>query len=300
VKALRHILNLTMLMTFLVMVVSGCLAFFLPFSIKITGLHALMGFLFLWMIVAHLRNNFKGLKRGGRPKELLIAVTLTGLITTLFIWQPAPVRAVLNLSSNQGASLQAFEQTVDTWNYLYTPAENYQLQLEIKFGEHYKQAAPPALAVWLENSSGYHVKTLFEPEIENALPYWQWKVAEYEKAKREAESNEAEGVDAMSSATPNASFDPRDYILPERNTEPFFMVVEVDEAGDANDDYSDQPSILYRVEIDNAYPSYFQVLEIVGYTRYDVDADSWDAYFPDGRLSTALGLIDSALLTIER
>ena len=156
------------------------------------------------------------------------------------------------------------------------------------------------IAVWLENSSGYHVKTLFEPEIENVLPYWQWKVAEYEKAKREAESNEAEGVDAMSSATPNASFDPRDYILPERNTEPFFMVVEVDEAGDANDDYSDQPSILYRVEIDNAYPSYFQVLEIVGYTQYDADADSWDAYFPDGRLSTALGLIDSALLTIER
>ena len=194
-----------------------------------------------------------------------------------------------------GASLQAFEQTVDTWNYLYTPTENYQLQLEIKFGEHYKQATPPALAVWLENSSGYHVKTLLAPSIENVLPYWQWKVAEYEKAK-----NEAEAVDAMSSATPNASFDPRDYILPERNTEPFFMVVEVDEAGDANDDYSDQPSILYRVEIDNAYPSYFQVLKIVGYTQYDVDTDSWDAYFPDGRLSTALGLIDSALLTIER
>jgi hypothetical protein len=147
----------------------------------------------------------------------------------------------------------------------------------------------------MENISGYHVKTLLEPSIENVLPYWQWKVAEYEKAK-----NEAEAVDAMSSATPNASFDPRDYILPERNTEPFFMVIEVNEAGDANDDYSDQPSILYRVEIDNAYPSYFQVLNILGYTQYDVNADSWDAYFPDGRLSTASGLIDSALLTIER
>lgn len=61
-KALRHILNLTMLLTFMVMVVSGCLAFFLPFSIKITGLHLLTGFLFLWMIVTHLRNKFEGFK----------------------------------------------------------------------------------------------------------------------------------------------------------------------------------------------------------------------------------------------
>ena len=156
------------------------------------------------------------------------------------------------------------------------------------------------LAFWIENGSGYHVKTLFAPEVGGSLPYWQWKVAEYEQAKRDAEANEIEGVDAVTSATPNASFDPRDYILPERNTEPFFLVVEVDAVGDSNEHYADQPSMLYRVEIDNAYPSYFQVLDIDGYTKYDEDEEIWEAYYPDERLTTSLSLIDSSLLTIER
>lgn len=299
-KGLRLTLNLTMLMTFAVMVVSGLLAFFLPFSIKITGLHALMGFMFLWMIVAHVRNNVSGMKRSFNPRILLSSAALTGLLTALFIWQPAPVKAILNLSQNKGASLETFELQVDTFSYLYTPAENYQLKLDIKFGESFNLASPPTLAVWLENGSGYHVKTLFAPEVEGALPYWQWKVAEYEQAKRDAEANEIEGVDAVTSATPNASFDPRDYILPERNTEPFFLVVEVDAVGDSNEHYADQPSMLYRVEIDNAYPSYFQVLDIDGYTKYDEDEGIWEAYYPDERLTTSLSLIDSSLLTIER
>lgn len=91
-----------------------------------------------------------------------------------------------------------------------------------------------------------------------------------------------------------------DYILPERNTEPFFLVVEVDAVGDSNEHYADQPSMLYRVEIDNAYPSYFQVLDIDGYTKYDEDEEIWEAYYPDERLTTSLSLIDSSLLTIER
>tara|TARA_B110001469_G_scaffold124143_1_gene137298 strand:+ start:1701 stop:2138 length:438 start_codon:yes stop_codon:yes gene_type:complete len=124
-----------MLMTFVVMVVSGCLAFFLPFSIKITGLHALMGFMFLWMIVAHVSNNVSGMKRSFNPRILLSSAALTGLLTVLFIWQPAPVKAILRLSQNKGASLETFELQVDTFSYLYTPAENYQLKLDIKFGE---------------------------------------------------------------------------------------------------------------------------------------------------------------------
>ena len=208
--------------------------------------------------------------------------------------------AILNLSSNQGASIKDFEQDANTGKYLYNATENYQLNLEIKYGKHYKHATPPSIAIWLENGSGYHVKTLFEPDSDDVLPYWRWKVIEYEKAKLKAQTNLPDEVDALSSATPNASFDPLDYILPERNTEPFYLVLEVDQAADANENYNDQPSILYRVEIDNAYPNYFQILDLLGYTKYDDSENQWDAYYPDGRQTTALSLIDSALLTIKR
>ena len=62
----------------------------------------------------------------------------------------------------------------------------------------------------------------------------------------------------------------------------------------------DQPSIIYKVEIDNKFPKTFQVLDIIGYSKYDSVEKTWDAYFPDETLTTALKLIDSALLTIER
>ena len=79
--------------------------------------------------------------------------------------------------------MQAFEQTVDTWNYLYTPAENYQLQLEIKFGEHYKQASPPAIAVWLENSSGYHVKPSLNQASKTCCPTGSGKLPNTKKPR---------------------------------------------------------------------------------------------------------------------
>jgi len=109
-----------------------------------------------------------------------------------------------------------------------------------------------------------------------------------------------EDVDAVSSATTNASFDPRDYILPERNTEPFYLMIEVNQPNDTNEHYTDQPSIIYKVEIDNKYPQAFQVLKIVGYSKYNASAKEWIASYPDRKLTSSLKLIDSALLTISR
>ncbi|MBT8036061.1 MAG: DUF4405 domain-containing protein [Verrucomicrobiae bacterium] len=296
----RKTVNLMMLLAFGVMVVSGVMAFFLPFSIKTTGLHALMGFVFLGLIVLHLGHNSQRLRQSAAWKRVLGSVSLIALLSALFIWQPAPIRAVLSTSENMGAALEMFEMDEEGAVYRYAPAENYKLKLQVEFGVGYHEASPPEMAIWLENKSSYHIKTLHRTASSKLLPYWDWKVREYEAAKEEAEQKEPENVDVISSATPNASFDPRDYILPERNTEPFYLLIEINQVGDFNQHYADQPSIIYRVEIDNAYPNYYQVLDVVGYSKFNPEEDAWDAYYPDGTLTTCLKLIDSALLVISR
>ena len=59
---------------------------------------------------------------------------------------------------------------------------------------------------------------------------------------------------------------------------------------------------MYAVsgKIDNKYPKAFQVLDMMGYSKFDPDEKAWNAYYPDGALTTSLKLINSALLTIDR
>ena len=65
-----------------------------------------------------------------------------------------------------------------------------------------------------------------------------------------------------------------------------------------------QPSLVYSVEIDNADPRAFQLLDLVGYPKREPDdengKETWALYFVDERFDSALTLINSALLTIDR
>ena len=298
-KKKKQLVNLLVASTFLVLVISGSLAYFRPFSLKTTGLHSLMGFFFILLIYLHVKQNLKGLKKSFHPKNLLLTLSITAGLTVLFIWQPKLVQAILGLSNNLGAAQDRFMMNDNGMIYHYTPTAKFKLKLEVRAGKGYQSQAPPQIAIWLENQSSYHIKTLHSTPITEELPYWSWKVKEYEKAKREVEENNGELL-AVSGATPNSSFDARDYILPERNKEAFYLVIEVNQPGDSNKSYPDQPSLIYKVEIDNKYPSAFQVLELMGYSKFDEQEESWEAYYPDGSITTALKLIDSALLTIER
>lgn len=290
-------------MIFVVTAVSGLLAFFQPFSILVVGLHALMGFVLIGLVVGHVKQNFKGIRRSFKARFVIPSLLITVLLVTLFLRRPKPIQMIQGLSQNVGAALDRFEMRDDGMLYNYTPAPNYKLELDVRAGDGYDTEAPPSIAIWLENQSSYHIKTLHSSESTEELPYWGWKVEEYEEAKLEWEEAKELGEDefhAMASATPNSSFDPADYILPERNTEPFYLVIEVNKAEDGNEFHADQPSVIYKVEIDNQFPKSFQVLDIVGYSKYDPDEEAWYTYYPDGTLTSSLKLINSALLTIER
>ena len=79
---------------------------------------------------------------------------------------------------------------------------------------------------------------------------------------------------------------------------PYRLLIEIDQPDD------DQPSLVYSVEVDNADPRAFQLLDLVGYPKREENDENgkevWALYFVDERIDSALGLIDSALLTIDR
>ena len=296
----RRLVSLLAAVTFAVMVVSGVLAFFLPFSINLVGLHSLTGFVFILFVAAHVSNNGRNLRSYLRSRVIWGVLLFLGATSLLFYLQPSPVKAVLGLSGNFGSALDRFEATEEGMVYQYHPSEDYQLKLTLIAGSGYDFDDPPRVAIWLENQGGYHIKTLRAPdEGEEDLPYWKFKRDGWAKAKAEAKAEDQPEPDAVSSPTPNGSFDPADYILPAdpENSTPYQLLVEVNDPDDG-----DQPSLVYAVEIDNLDPRTFQLLQLVGFPkREDEDGkEAWELYFIDESVTTALDLIDSALLKIRR
>tara|TARA_B110000037_G_scaffold213938_1_gene269105 strand:+ start:591 stop:1481 length:891 start_codon:yes stop_codon:yes gene_type:complete len=287
-----------------VLAVTGVIAFVKPFSLGVVGLHTLMGFVFIVLVVLHVVNNIRPLKGYLHSRALWVTLFLTGVLAALFFLQPEPVKSLLGLSGNLGPAMERFEMREDGIVFHYSPSGEYKMKLTVKAGPAYNAERPPQVAIWLENQGGYHIKTLLTPAPEDAasLPYWTFKRAGWEKAKREAD--EQGGVDVVSSPTPNGSFDPADYILPVKREDstPYRLLIEVNQPGDAHGSHSDQPSLVHVVEIDNLDPKTFQLLDLVGYPkREDKDGkEAWSLYYVDENFGSALDLIDSALLEIER
>ena len=305
----RSAVSLLVAFSFIVLAVTGVLAFILPFSIRIVGLHALIGFGFVGLIALHVFNNFRQLSGYLRSRFVWGALVATIILVAVFLWQPAPVRKVLRLSGNLGPALDRFEFTDEGMRYQYVPDPRYRMALNVRRGSAFDESHPPYFAIWLENASHYHIKTLHTPQSPTdasaALPYWDFKRRGWEEAKREAEASGKEleeelEVHALAGATQNSSFDAADYILPDDTEEslPYRLLIEIDQADD------DQASLVYGVDIDNAYPRAYQLLDLVGYPVKQEDDDEgkeeWALYYIDETFGSSLKLIDSALLTIER
>ena len=294
----RRTVSLLTAFTFLVLAVTGVIAFIQPFSIGIIGLHSLMGFVFIVLIALHILNNSHPLTSYLHSKALWATLAVTAVLTLLFWWQPAPVRWVLGTSGNLGPAMERFEMSDEGMIFDYSPSSDYKMQLTVKPGPSYHTSPPPQVAIWLENQGGYHIKTLLDPDTKKQTPYWGFKHAGWKKAKLEAER--AEAVDVVSSPTPNGSFDPADYILPgdSEDSTPYQLLLEINQPEDG------QPSLVYAVEIDNSLPRSFQLLELRGYPKREENdeqvKETWGLYYVDETFDTALDLIDSALLRIER
>jgi len=292
------------------MAVTGVIAFIQPFSIEIIGLHALTGFLFIGVVVGHIFNNSVALKKYIKSPVVLAVIGTTVATTALFYYQPTPIKKILGLSGNLGPALDLFEMDEKGMTYRYTPDPGYKMLVDLRTGPAFDLKNPPRLAVWLENQSLYHIKTLYvsdTPDNRDQLPYWAFKVKGWKKAQEEAKAKNLsleDSVDAVSEATANGSFDPADYILPtEQNASmPYRVMIEVNQPNDPSSKLEDQPSLVYEVEVDNYDPYTFQLLELVGYPALEEkeEKEEWYLSYADESIESAFEIVDSALLQIDR
>ncbi len=306
----RRLVSLFNAILFGVMAVTGIIAFIQPFSIEIIGLHALTGFLFIGVVVGHIFNNSVALKKYIKSPVVLGVIGVTIFTTLLFYYQPAPIKKILGLSGNLGPALDLFEMDEKGMTYRYSPDPGYKMLIDLRTGPAYDLKNPPRLAVWLENQSLYHIKTLYvsdTPDNREQLPYWAFKVKGWEKAQKEAEEKNLsleDSVDAVSEATANGSFDPADYILPtEQNASmPYRVMIEVNQPNDPSSKLDDQPSLVYEVEVDNYDPYTFQLLELVGFPvlEKDTEKEEWYLSYADESIESAFEIVDSVLLQIDR
>ena len=306
----RRLVSLFNAILFGVMAVTGMIAFIQPFSIEIIGLHALTGFLFIGVVAGHIFNNSVALKKYIKSPVLIGVIGVTIFTTLLFYYQPAPIKKILGLSGNLGPALDLFEMDEKGMTYKYTPDPGYKMLIDLRTGPAYDLENPPRLAVWLENQSLYHIKTLYvsdTPDSREQLPYWAFKVKGWEQAQKEAEEKNLsleDSVDAVSEATTNGSFDPADYILPtEQNASmPYRVMIEVNQPNDPSSKLDDQPSLVYEVEVDNYDPYTFQLLELVGFPvlEKDTEKEEWYLSYADETIESAFEIVDSVLLQIDR
>ena len=275
----RRAVSLITALTFSVLAVSGVLAFLRPFSINVIGLHSLTGFVFIAAISLHVANNLRPLASYRRGKALWVTAAATVALSLFFWWQPAPIKAVLGWSAHLGPALERFTMKEDGMVFDYSPAPAYKMRLTVKTGPSYQTNPAPQVAIWLENQGGYHIKTLRAPQSPKETPYWAFKHAGWEKAKHDAE--QLAGVDAVSSPTPNGSFDPADYILPNDSKEsmPYSLILEI------NQPDGQRSSLVHAVEIDNSLPRTFQLLELRGSPKREDDdekgEEKWALYYVD-------------------
>lgn len=314
---IRHIVNFGLLFAFLGLAVTGVMAFTLPFSITTTRVHIIFGALTLLLVVAHLVSRtryFSGkLKGRGSARGMVGGVFLVvGLlvVAAVFGWWPTDAAMALGYESRHREKIvrespaAGFLDEGSTRWIVREPEEPGlpSLALAIRFPD--ESGPPPAVAAWVESTTGTMIETLY---LDEALAYSEsveWQGVETQRHKllpiwrhrhTMVSGVEPSGeLDLYSAATQTHSFQ-LEKQLKERKE--FVICVEVNAVRDPNEAWPDaelgQPSLLYTGYFEPAAGGGYALLELTahgggaeqgGTLEYDLDG-----------IDSAKGLVDLLL-----
>jgi hypothetical protein len=299
----RSVASLSLFVVVCVVIVTGIIAFLRPFSITVISLHAIFGLCFVITAIWHIKNNFPSLWGYLKTREAIACIVLASALGTAILLQVAPVRIFMQLCANASPSPVKLVDEDDQIKFEYVVSDDYLLEMVVQKGSAYP-ATPPRMAIWLENQSAFHIHTLYATdgaEESGMLPYWSYKRGRWKKAKDEFETKVAKGLDAVSSATRNSSFDPADYMLADDQRYTVMLEIDVAEVMPGTSDAErTSSSLIYSVEIDNADPAHFQVLGRLGVPEQVPQENTWQIGYDVSGLDDALAMLDSTLVTIYR
>jgi hypothetical protein len=292
---MRHLVNFGLLFSFTALAVTGVLAYLRPFSITVTQIHIIAGFVTLVLVIMHMLARlpyFKNrISKGRQGASLRLQVILFGAVFGFLVYGsvssiPPASWLIENSYEHRNSSeivrsstLVGFEDQAPhrKWIVRESQAKNGSgLSIYLSFQ---KDLNPmPSIAVWVESTTGSMIETIF---LEQSLAYSEVPLWENYKTQRShilplwrhrytllSGITPSGEVDAVSGATESHRFALDPYIEKGKGNE-FVLCVEINAPKDFSDNFPDpllgQPSLLYTclVEVDSEQSYY--LFELTGH-----------------------------------
>jgi len=313
---MRHLVNFGLLFSFSALSVTGVLAYLRPFSITVTQIHIIAGFVTLVLVLMHLLARLPYFKnritKGRQGASLRIQVILFGTVFGFLVYgsvSSIPPSSWLidnsyeHRNSSQivrSSSLVGFEEPAPHRKWIVRKSQDDSgsgLSIYLSFQEELNPM--PSIAVWAESTTGSMIETLFleqslaysevplwedyKTQRSHILPLWRHRYTLLSGIKPSGE------VDAVSGATESHQFALDPYFEKGKGNE-FILCVEINAPEDITEKFSDpilgQPSLLYTslIDVDREDPYY--LFELTGHGGGDA--------LETGNVQYDLDLIDTA------
>jgi len=292
---MRHLVNFGLLFSFSALAATGTLAYFQPFSLSVTNIHIIAGFITLVLVVLHIvarvpyfRNRMtKGKQKiSARFQVLLIGVTCGFLVYTAIYNLPPASWLIENSYEHKNSAqivrssnLVGFDQPAPHRKWIVRKSQDGNgsgLSINLSFREDLNPM--PSIAIWAESTIGSMIETLFleqslaysevplwedyRTQRSHILPLWRHRYTLFSGISPSGE------IDAVSGATEAHRFALDPYLQSGKGNE-FVLCVEINVPKDSSDDFPDpllgQPSLLYTclVDVDRDDPYY--LFELTGH-----------------------------------
>lgn len=312
----RDLVNFGLLLSLVVMAMTGTIAFWLPFSLVNTRIHILSGVASLVFLAVHLLHRKQYLLLSFTSqwtrlrKQMVGACLLIGTIVIAAIYPLGPVNDFFQTSYEASHAREIVRRHPQSGVSILpnlikavrkTDIGAHQLNLELHLVD--DKPEDLAIAVWLSSTSGSLIETLyistelaFSDEVRwheedflraEILPIWRHRYTLVSGLSPDG------NVDASTGATDNHSFSLDNYLLPEGDE--FVVNIEINRAMDTtpywNNEILGQPSMLYTayVQVPENGRQY-HLLELTGHGGIPNDL---------GKIQYGMDDIDTSNLPIE-
>lgn len=319
--------------------------FTIPYNRNIASLHTFFGITITIFVIAHIYNNRKVIflylvKKGKNTYDRIIGLTLLigVIIVGVLIFKDFPHADTLYVMGNEIRSKQINKPENSLEYEIINLDKNnfdYAISVELKQGKNFGH---PLFAVWLEDSSGNYLQTLYVSESmgsstfdgvikkgrkwlpgivrrPEALPHWSHQRGIIASDGLMAPLGQAPDLDGVSGATPTKSFELQtSYNL--KNSDKYILKLELNQSFDWNQFYSKnahpedpiysgpgnvgQPALVYSstIDISKINGKKYYFMDLLGHSHFSGQNDK--IYDDLDSLTTALYIADRILVTIEK
>lgn len=323
---ISKIVNYSLLLNFLVLATTGIVRFFIPFTLSLSRLHLLTGFALIILVGLHLRGKGRyyvkiiTLKAGKTKKPssgFLLGLTSVWILFWVSAWMGWPgAEQLINLGYEARNRAHIFRPAPDVARLdladgievAKRTGDDTRLWIDLEWQDDYKDAEAPVLAIWAESKNGTLIETVFLSEelsfsdevpwgINDSntrrkyiLPIWRHRYSIVSGIDPDGE------IDLTSGATAKHQFS-LDVNLRSQD-EPFTLYAEINQSGDGNDDWKDQPSVIYAARLTPTDVQSYYLLKLIGHAGGDSTTDGMLNY-DLSTLTTAKSLIERILVKVD-